>query len=179
MQRVVPKFIPRLLTQDQRDSRTVICQELLVRASEDENFLKRIIIGGETWVYGCDVETKMHTSQWVGKNSSRSKKDWWVRSNVKVMLTVSFDIKGVVHREYLRQGQTVNRWYYLEVLKRLREEKDPSCGETTPGFSIMTMHRLMHRYCFVTFWPTRTQLCFLSHPTHLTRLRQTFSFSPN
>jgi hypothetical protein len=37
------------------------------------------------------------------------------------MLMVSFGIEGVVHHEFLRQGQTVNRWYYLEVLKRLRE----------------------------------------------------------
>jgi hypothetical protein len=37
------------------------------------------------------------------------------------MLAGFFDIEGVVHHEFLRQGQTVNRWYYLEVLKRLRE----------------------------------------------------------
>jgi hypothetical protein len=41
--------------------------------------------------------------------------------SVKVVLTVFFDIEGVVHHKFLRQGQTVNRWYYLEVLKRLRE----------------------------------------------------------
>jgi hypothetical protein len=33
MRRVVSKFVPRLLTQDQRDSRATICQELLDRAS--------------------------------------------------------------------------------------------------------------------------------------------------
>jgi hypothetical protein len=38
MHRVVSKFVTRLLTQDQRDSRIAICQELLERASEDENF---------------------------------------------------------------------------------------------------------------------------------------------
>jgi hypothetical protein len=32
-----------------------------------------------------------------------------------------FDIEGVVHYEFLCQGQTVNCWYYLEVLKCLRE----------------------------------------------------------
>jgi hypothetical protein len=31
-----------------------------------------------------------------------------------------FVIKGVVHHEFLHQGQTLNCWYYLEVLKRLR-----------------------------------------------------------
>jgi hypothetical protein len=37
------------------------------------------------------------------------------------MLMVFLDTEGVVHHEFLRQGQTMNRWYYLEVLKRLRE----------------------------------------------------------
>jgi transposase len=32
-----------------------------------------------------------------------------------------FYVEGVVHHEFLPQGQTVNRWYYLDVLKRLRD----------------------------------------------------------
>jgi hypothetical protein len=43
MHRVVSKFVPRLPTQDQRDSRVAMCQELSDHASEDEKFLKRII----------------------------------------------------------------------------------------------------------------------------------------
>jgi predicted DNA-binding protein YlxM (UPF0122 family) len=58
----VSMFVPRLLTQDQRDSRTAIYQELLDGASEDENFLKRIITDDGTWVYGYNVETKMRSS---------------------------------------------------------------------------------------------------------------------
>jgi hypothetical protein len=60
-----------------------------------------------------------------------------------------FTPKVLCIMKFLRQGQTVNRWYYLEVLKRLRENvtrKDFSCGETTPGSSIMTMRQLMHCY---------------------------------
>jgi hypothetical protein len=52
MHRIVSKFVPRLLTQDRRDSRVAICQELLERASKDESLLKGIITGDETWVYG-------------------------------------------------------------------------------------------------------------------------------
>jgi hypothetical protein len=51
-----------------------ICKELLDRASEDENFLKRIITGDETWVYEHDVEMKMQSSQWVVKYSLRLRK---------------------------------------------------------------------------------------------------------
>jgi hypothetical protein len=40
---------------------------------------------------------------------------------MKIMLMVFFDIEGVVHHEFLHQVQTVNRWYYLKVLKGLRE----------------------------------------------------------
>jgi hypothetical protein len=86
-----------------------------------ENFLKSITTGVETRVYGYNRETKMQSSQCVGKNSSRPKKAQGVKSNVKVMLTVFFDIKGVVHHESLCQGQTVNCWYYPEVPKRVRE----------------------------------------------------------
>jgi hypothetical protein len=127
---VVSKFVPRLLTHNQGDSRVAICQELLDLASEYENFLKRIITSNETWVYGYDVEKKMQSSQWVGKNLLRLKKPWQVRSNVKVMLAVFFDIKGVVHHEFLCQGQRVNHWYYLEMLKcppkRKRQERKTS-----------------------------------------------------
>jgi hypothetical protein len=59
----VSKFVPQLLTHDQRDSHVAICQELFDNASMDENFLKRIITGHETWVYGSNVETKMQSSQ--------------------------------------------------------------------------------------------------------------------
>jgi hypothetical protein len=37
------------------------------------------------------------------------------------MLIAFFDIKGIVHKEFLSPGQTVNGKFYCEVLKRLRE----------------------------------------------------------
>ena len=37
------------------------------------------------------------------------------------MLTVFFDSEDVVHYEFLPQGRTVNKEYYLEVMQRLRE----------------------------------------------------------
>jgi len=37
------------------------------------------------------------------------------------MLTVFFDSRGVVHHKYAPQGQNINKEYYLEVLRRLRD----------------------------------------------------------
>ncbi len=64
MSRVSAKFVPRLLTDDQKENRVEI--KLFANANGNENFLKNIT-GDETWIYRYDVETKMQSSQWMGK----------------------------------------------------------------------------------------------------------------
>jgi len=51
-----------------------------------------------------------------------TKKNCQSKSRVKIMLLTLFDIRGIVHYEFVPNGQTVNQVYYLEVLERLREE---------------------------------------------------------
>jgi len=62
MRRVSAKFVPRLLTDDQKENRVEISQELLANANGNKNFVKNIITD-ETWVCGYDVKTKMQLSQ--------------------------------------------------------------------------------------------------------------------
>jgi len=71
MRRVSAKFVPRLLTDDQKKNRVEISQELLANADGNENFLKNIITGHETWVYGYDVGIEMRSPQRMGKESPR------------------------------------------------------------------------------------------------------------
>ena len=118
MHRVSAKFVPRLLTDDNKENRVEISQELLVNANGNEDFLKNIITGHETWVYGYDIETKI---QWMGKGSPRPKKVQMSRSKIKLMLAVFFDLKGIVHHEFVPRGQMVNKQLYQEVLARLRD----------------------------------------------------------
>jgi hypothetical protein len=37
------------------------------------------------------------------------------------MIITFFYVKGMVHSEFIAQGQTVNQAYYMEILKRLHE----------------------------------------------------------
>ena len=128
------KFVPRLLTDDQKENRVGISQELLVNANGNENFLTNIITGDET-VYGYDVETKMQSSQWMWKGSPRPINARMSRSEIKVMLVLYFDWKGIVHREFVPSGQMVNGQLYQEGLARLRgavRRKRPELWENQP-----------------------------------------------
>ena len=57
----------------------------------------------------------------VARFTTAEKKARQVRSNVTSMLIVFLDIQGIVHKELVPPGQTVNGKFYCEVLKRLRE----------------------------------------------------------
>jgi len=50
------------------------------------------------------------------------KKTRQVKSNLKSMIITFFDIKGIVHKEFVPTGRTVNSGFYCEVLRRLREK---------------------------------------------------------
>jgi len=52
MRCVSAKFVPRLLTDDQKENHVEISQELFANANGNGNFPKNIITGDETWVCG-------------------------------------------------------------------------------------------------------------------------------
>jgi len=119
--RIAAKFVPRVLTQDQKDSRVAICQELKETVINDPTLLLNIITGDESIVYAYDPETKLQSSQWKSPASPRPKKARMQNSKLKRMLICFFDQEGIVHREVVPPGMTVNADFYCDVLRRLRE----------------------------------------------------------
>ena len=97
------KFVPKMLTAEQKQLRVEVSQDMLDSTNSDADFLNTIITGDESWLYGYDPETKSQSSQWKQSSSPRPKMARQVRSNVKVMLTAFFDSRGVVHHEYAPQ----------------------------------------------------------------------------
>ncbi|XP_041367081.1 protein GVQW3-like [Gigantopelta aegis] len=114
MHRVAAKFLPRLLNPDQKQHRVGVCEEVRQQTRDDPTFTSRIITGDESWVYGYDPETKQQSSQWKRPHSPRPKKARQVRSATKSMLVVFFDIREIVHREFVLQGHTLIYRYTRE-----------------------------------------------------------------
>ena len=90
MKRVCAKFVPRLLTDEQREQLQTIARDLFECSCEDVQFRKNIVTGDDSWVYGYDPETKQQSSQWKGPTSPRPKKGRLVRNKTKVMLLTFF-----------------------------------------------------------------------------------------
>ena len=55
MRNVCAKLVPKELTEEQKQSRVTICQDLLER---EDDISGRVITGDETWVYQNDPEKK-------------------------------------------------------------------------------------------------------------------------
>jgi len=152
MRRISARFVPRPLSNDQKALRVSVCREFKQQARDNPKFISNITTSDETWVYGYDPETKQQSSQWKSPNSPRPKKVRQVRSNVKSMLIISFDIQGTVQqKKFIPPGQTINGKFYCEVLKRLRgafSANIHTSGRKTTGFSTMTTHPLTYHLLF-------------------------------
>lgn len=110
-------WVPHALTQRNLIDRITICETLL-RRNELEPFLKRIITGDEKWVKYENIKRKRSWSKAGDPPQTTSKPGLTAK---KVMLSVWWDWKGIVHYELLQPGGTINSVLYCEQLDRLNE----------------------------------------------------------
>ncbi len=120
LKKKAPKFVPRILTQEQMDLRVSICRENL-KAMEDPLFLWSVVTRDESWFSVLEPEQKQQSCQWVHKTDKRPKKALRSRQVHKMMMEVFFDDQGVVHLEFLPPKMTVTAKVYIGILARLRE----------------------------------------------------------
>ena len=89
MKRDSAKFVPRLLTEDQKHSRLNFCYDLREQVGNDPQILSKVVTRDETWCYGYDLETKQASSRRKTPLAPKPKKARQVRSDVKTLL-ISF-----------------------------------------------------------------------------------------
>ena len=122
MKKICARMVPKLLSDEQKLRRMEVCEEILQQLGINPNFLPNVITGDESWIFQYDPETKRQSRQWKSPSSPRPRKARMCKSKIKVMLIVFFDCKGIVHFEFVPEGQTVNQYFYKEALVRLMEK---------------------------------------------------------
>ena len=119
MKCAMAKFILQLLLPKQKEYHVAVANGLIQTTTNEPYFLRKVIRGHESWLYGYNLEMKAQWSQWKSPGSPFPKMVRQGHSKIKTMLTVFFDWEGVVHHKYTPPGQTINKEYYLNVLCQL------------------------------------------------------------
>ena len=112
---------PRLLNEGKKERRVQVRQDILEELETEPNLLKRLVTGNESWIFDYDPLAKRQSLEWKKALSPRPKKVGVLKSKTKVMLIAFFDVHGIVHAEFLPQGQTINQHQHIHknILQRL------------------------------------------------------------
>ena len=95
MRKLSVRWVPCLLTVDQKPDRRNISNALLVQFGRNKSdFWRRFITVDETWIHQCTPETKIQSKQWTAKEEPAPKKANTVFSVDKVMATVFGTVFG-------------------------------------------------------------------------------------
>ncbi|UYV68186.1 hypothetical protein LAZ67_5003296 [Cordylochernes scorpioides] len=97
-----------------------VCAKIVDLIQNEPDFLNSVVTGDESWMFEYDPESKRQSCAWHTKSSLRPKKARMSKSRIKTMIIVFFDIRGIVHCEFVPRGKAVNSAFYLEVLRRLK-----------------------------------------------------------
>ncbi|GFW04015.1 mariner Mos1 transposase [Trichonephila clavipes] len=74
-----------------------------------EDFLNRMVTGNETWVAHVNVETKQQSMTWGHASSpTRLRKARQTLSARKLMVTVFWDVQGILLIQFITRGTTIN-----------------------------------------------------------------------
>ena len=109
MRKLFSKWVPRLLTPDQKQQRVEDlerCLELLKQGKK--NFLLRYVTMDETRIHHHYIsETKRSSSKWTADGESRPKRSKSQQWADKVMESVFWDAHGIFFIDYLEKGNSI------------------------------------------------------------------------
>ena len=107
---------------------TVIRVELKMRkicvvcpkGAQRRSVLDALVTCDESLIYCYDADTTRLSSQWKHADSPRPKKARQNKSTHKLFMIPFCDSTGMIYMHWVPTGQTVNKEYYVEVLREFR-----------------------------------------------------------
>ena len=114
MRKICARFIPRVLREDQKERHCHDSKEMVKLINSDPAVLDALVTCDESWIYSYDTETKRLALP------DQRRPD---RTNppIQLLMTPFFDTTGIIYMQWVPTGQTVNKEYYVEVLREFRK----------------------------------------------------------
>jgi len=119
--KILARWVPRLLSDQQKTACVQISETLLGRYEEEgDAFIHHIVTCDETWLHHYAPETKRASKEWRGNGEECPVKAKMRLSAGKVMAIVFWDTKGVLLIDFLHARRTINAAYYCDLLEKVR-----------------------------------------------------------
>lgn len=169
LRRKVARWIPHLLTPEQKKLRVNTAKKLLKMFPKfDRRVFANIVTGDETWVHFFEPRRKIDNKVWVTKHGRRPVIAKRKMSAKKVMLAVFFDINGPVIQVAVPKGRTVTGLFYKrKVLGKLRKyfaKRRPKTG--LKGVHLLHDNAPAHASKVVTDILEKEKVKVLPHPPY-------------
>ena len=120
MRKLCVKWMPRLLTTDQKRIRVITSEQNLSYFNRNpKEFLRPFVTMDETWIRRYTPESREGSKQWVKPGESALKRPKTQHSTRKVIASVFWDAHGVIYIDYLEKGRIITGAYYAVLLNRL------------------------------------------------------------
>ncbi len=185
MSKLAPKFVPKVLTDEQKCARKDWSEQNLQLLWDTDNLMDLVITGDETWVSIFELETKVASKEWhpKGSRADHPRKALRQRGERKAMLTVFFDVRGVVMAEFAAPGTTITADSYRETLEtlktRIRRKRKDLWAMQDDGWRAMFLHHdnaPSHTAIPALSFMGENQIQMLAHPPYSPDWRRVIFF---
>jgi hypothetical protein len=167
---VSARFVSHLLTPDQEHRCAASSLEFVEMIDDDRNVLKRFVTGNENLCSMYDPETKRQSETWLSPKKPKAQKVRMQKSRVKTMLNAFFDVKVIIHHEFVPEKQALKGNFYKEVIKKLIARVHrvrPEFQESGPWYLLHDNVWRILRAFFPNFWRNEGSPRYPIHPTNL------------
>lgn len=169
MRRIAARWIPHLLTEEQKRVRLETAKKLLkLYPKYDKKKFSDLITGDETWVHFFEPTRKVSNKIWATKNCRRPTIAKRILSVKKAMFVIFFDIRGHVVQVIVPRKKSVTGLFYKQkVLKKLKRK----CLKRRPRTGIKHLSLLhdnapAHRSEIVTSFLKKEGVRVIPHPPY-------------
>ena len=116
IRKICAKFVPRVPREDQKERRCHDSREMVKLINSDPAVLDALVTCDENWVYCYDPEFPVEAC-WL----SQTQEGQTEQIHLQTSDDPFFDSTSMIYMHWVPTGQTVNKEYYVEVLREFRK----------------------------------------------------------